>query len=160
MSVNRNPRETPWRKLLPFVNLVFLLWFPVWSSSSLSSSLPLFSRLLMMLLWWKGSRLKIRLRFIDVLRFEPPSPGMDVAVEAFPWNRPLAVDRNFICCCGCERKLFSSFFFSSCGPTSSFFFCSSTESSSFSWRTGRLSERRHRGRTGRRLWGQEGWKST
>lgn len=63
------------------VNLVFLLEFPVRSSSSL----PLFSRLLMMLLWWNGSRLKIRLRFIaTMLGVEPPSPGAEVGVEAFP----------------------------------------------------------------------------
>lgn len=146
-------------QLLPVVNLVFLLWFPILPSFSLSSSpsssLPLFKRLLMMLLWWKGSRLKIRLRLIVMLRVEPLSPGM----EAFPWNRPLAVGRN-CCFCGCERKPLSSFFFSSCRPpsSSSFFFSSTTDSSSFSRRTGRLSERRHSGGMGRRLWEQDGWK--
>lgn len=146
-------------EFLPFVNLAFLLRFSVPSStsisSSLSSSLPLFSRLFMMLLWWKGSRLKIRRRLISIFRFEPVRPGLDIRVEVFPWNRPLDGGKNLCCCSVCEPKQVFSVFFSWPVPLScSFFFSFSIKPSFFSLGMGRLSELQQSGKTGRWLWGQ------
>lgn len=125
-----------WKNILLLVNLAFLAGVPILSSSSssLSSSLSfpfsLFCRPLTMLLWWNGSRLKIRFLFMAALRFEPASPDED----AFPWNRLLAEGRNISCCC--ETKLWSFLFSARTSPSSSvLFLCSSALLSLFSCRT-------------------------